>query len=272
LVLRFRLTPQAEEAYRREYRRLLESKVHPDYREAVAADPKMLDEAMWPIWESVRADLKDGGAWLFEALPPRRGRRPVVVAERFNHIFWLQKPRQSEDADWLIVGYESRAPTKWERMEMLGGRELDGAIVLPSSGDAPICPDCGCNLEVSNRAVSCPECRRPLPKHLVVQQEIAVALKDEAYHSLLDAQKQPINAAWATVKRSRTVREARWEGETVFLLTVTDDDHASTVADFEQLNELLAQSGCGRVTTDPYELTLLHRLADAHDRLKAAET
>jgi hypothetical protein len=266
------LTPQAEEAYRREYRRLLESTVHQDYREAVAADPKMLDDAMWPIWESVRADLKDGGAWLFEALPPRRGRRPVVVAERFNHIFWLQKPNGGDHVDWLIVGYESRAPAKWERMEMLGGRELDGAIVLPSSGEAPICPFCGCNLDVSDRAINCPECRQTLPKHLAIQREVLVAVKDKSYHALLDAQKQPINAAWATVKRGRTLREAQWEGETVFLLTVTDDDHASTVADFEQLNELLAESGCGRVTTDPYELKLLHRLADAHDRLKAAET
>jgi len=272
LVLRFRLTPQAEEAYGRDYRRLLESTVHPDYREAVAADPKMLDEAMWPIWESVRADLKDGGAWLFEASPPRRGRRPAVVAERFNHIFWLQKPRQSEDADWLIVGYESRAPTKWERMEMLGGRELDAVIVLPSSREAPICPLCGCHVGASGeRGLTCPECGRELPKHLAVQQEVLVAVKDKAYHALLDAQKQPINAAWATVKRGRTVREAEWKGETVFLLTVIGDDHASTVADFEQLNELLAESGCGRVTSDPYELKLVHRLAEAHDRLKAAE-
>lgn len=272
MVLRFRLTPQAEEAYRREYRRLLESTVHPDYRAAVTADSKMLDDAMWPIWESVRADLKDGDAWLFEALPPRRGRRPVVVAERFNRIFWLQKPSRGEDADWLIVGCESRAPTKWERMEMLGGRELDGAIVLPSSGVALICPGCGCNLHVSDRAVNCPECRQTLSKHLAVQREALVAVKDKAYHALLDAQKQPINAAWATVKRGRAVREAEWERETVFLLTVIDDDHASTVADFEQLNELLAESGCGRVTTDPYELKLLHRLAEAHDRLKPAET
>jgi uncharacterized Zn finger protein (UPF0148 family) len=232
----------------------------------------MLDDAMWPIWESVRADLKDGSAWLFEALPPRRGRRPAVVAERFNHIFWLQKPSRGEDADWLIVGCESRALTKWERMEMLRGLELDGAIVLPSSGVAPICPDCGCNLHVSDRAVNCPECRQTLPKHLAVEEEVAVALKDEAYHSLLDAQKQPINAAWATVRRGRTVRETQWEGQTAFLLTVTDNDAASTVADFEQLNELLAESGCGRVTTDPYELKLLHRLAEARDRLKAAET
>jgi hypothetical protein len=267
------LTPQAEEAYRREYRRLLESTVHSDYRGVVAADPKMLDEAMWPIWESVRADLKDGGAWLFDASPPRHGRRPAVVAERFNPIFWLQRPRESEDADWLIVGYEPRAPTKWERMEMLGGRELDGAIVLPSSGAPPICPFCGCHVGASGeRGLTCPECGRELPKHLAVQQEIAVALKDEAYHGLLDAQKQPINAEWAIVKRGRTVREAQWEGETVFLLTLTDDDHPSTVADFEQLNELLTESGCGRVTTDPYELKLLHRLAKAHDRLKATET
>jgi hypothetical protein len=266
------LTPQAEEAYRREYRRLLESTVHPDYRGVVAADPKMLDDAMWPIWESVRADLKDGGAWLFETSPLRSGRRPAVVAERQSRIFWLRKPTRGDDVDWLIVGHEARAPTKWERMEMLGGHELDGAVVLPSSGDALICPDCGCNLDVSDRAVNCPECRQPLPKHLAVQREVAVALKDQAYHVLLDAQKQPINAAWAQVKQGRTVREAQWEGETVFLLTVTDDDHASTVAEFEQLDELLAESGCGRVTTDPYELNLLHRLAEAHDRLKAAET
>ncbi len=276
MVLRFRLTPQAEEAYRRDYRRLLESTVHPHYREAVAADPKMLDDAMWPIWESVRADLKDGGAWLFEATSPTRGRKPVVVVERWKRVFWLAKPSQEDCVDWLIVGYEPRAPTKWERMEMLEGRELHGAIVLPSSDSAesvPICPMCGGNLAASgDRGQTCPECHAPLPKHLAVQQEVAVALKDEAYHSLLDAQKQPINAAWATVKRGRTLREAEWEGETVFLLTVTDDDHASTVADFEQLNELLAESGCGRVTTDPYELNLLHHLAEAHDRLKAAET
>jgi hypothetical protein len=61
------------------------------------------------------------------------------------------------------------------------------------------------------------------------------------------------------------------KGETVFLLTLTDDDHASTVADFERLDELLAESCCGRVTTDPYELNIIHRLIETHDRLKATE-
>jgi len=237
----------------------------------------MLDDAMWPIWESVRADLKDGGAWLFEASPPRRGRRPAVVAERFNHIFWLQKPRQSEDADWLIVGYESRAPTKWERMEMLMGRELVAAIVLPSSGDAPICPLCGCHVGASGeRGLTCPECGRELPKHLAVEREVLVAVKDKGYHALLDAQKQPINAAWAQVKQGRTVREVEWvdgkrEAETVFLLTIADDARASTVADFEHLDELLVEAGCGRVTVDLYELNLIHRLVETHKRLTDSE-
>jgi hypothetical protein len=251
--------------------------VHSDYREAVAADPKMLDDAMWPIWESVRADLKDGGAWLFEASPPRHGRRPVVVAERFNHIFWLQKPSLGEGADWLIVGYEPRAPTKWERMEMLGGRELDGAIVLPSSGEPPICPFCGRDVGASGeRGLTCPECGRELPKHLAVEREVLVAVKDKGYHALLDAQKQPINAAWAQVKQGRTVREVEWvdgkrEAETVFLLTIADDARASTVADFEHVDELLVETGCGRVTVDPYELNLIHRLVETHKRLTDSE-
>jgi hypothetical protein len=127
------------------------------------------------------------------------------------------------------------------------------------------------------RGLTCPECGRELPKHLAVQQEVLVAVKDEPYHKLLASQKQPVNAAWATVKRGRNVRQVRWEDakgetETVFLLTVTDNDHASTLADFEQLDEHLTESGCGHVTTDPYELNLLHQLAEAHDRLKAAET
>jgi hypothetical protein len=49
-------------------------------------------------------------------------------------------------------------------------------------------------------------------------------------------------------------------GQNIFLIVVADEKRTSTLAQEEELNDILAETEIGRVTSDPYEICEAHKM------------
>ena len=97
-----------------------------------------------------------------------------------------------------------------------------------------------------------------------VHRTVAVAVQPKTYRQLAEHLKAPINLAWVRLKRGRTIKAVRW-GETVLFLLTLDPDasQVGSILDEHELGEALADGhNAGAVISDPYELSLVIRLAD----------
>lgn len=131
----------------------------------------------------------------------------------------------------------------------------------PSSDDdrlrfiiAPTCPKCETNLTPS-RGLYCQQCALKLPPGLAVHPEIVVAIKRKDYEKLAIHLKQAVNAAWTRLMKGRKVdKTLNSMGQNIFMIVVADEARTSTLAQEEELNDILTETGIGRVTSDLYEI------------------
>lgn len=151
------------------------------------------------------------------------------------------------------------------------GKEEAGADVKPAKpspvqeGDrqrfivTPLCPKCGGKL-VPLRGLYCQGCGVKLPDKLAVHREVVVAIQPGSYKALATYLKQELNVAWSQLTRGRKVEKVSAMGQNVFLISVEDEMRTSTRAQESRLDDLLIQTGIGRLTTDPYEIKETHAM------------
>jgi len=126
----------------------------------------------------------------------------------------------------------------------------------------PKCPQCNTGL-VPGRGLYCPHCDLKLPPDLAVHPEVVVAIKRKAYDKLATHLKQATNVAWNQLLKGRKVtRTLNSMGQNLFIITVQDETRTSTLTDEQQLDNILIDTGIGRLTTDAYELREAHRMTD----------
>ena len=118
----------------------------------------------------------------------------------------------------------------------------------------PTCPKCLAIL-VPGRGIFCQACGVRLPAETAVHPEIVVAIKKGDYEKLAVHLKQGVNAAWTRLVRGRKVEKTLFSmGQNLFLIVVADEVRTSTLAQEEELNDILTETGIGRVTSDLYEI------------------
>jgi len=131
----------------------------------------------------------------------------------------------------------------------------------PSSSDdrqrfliSPTCPKCSTIL-TPGRGIFCQACGVRLPADVGVHPEIVVAIKKSDYEKLATYLKQAVNAAWTRLMKGRKVDKTLYSlGQNLFLIVVADEVRTSTLAQEEELNDILTETGIGRVTSDLYEI------------------
>jgi hypothetical protein len=126
----------------------------------------------------------------------------------------------------------------------------------------PKCPRCNTNL-APGRGLYCQQCSLKLPPELAVHPELVVVIIRKEYDKLATHLKQATNVAWNQLLKGRKVtRTLNSMGQNLFIITVQDETRTSTLTDEQQLDNILIDTGIGRLTTDAYELREAHRMTD----------
>jgi len=126
----------------------------------------------------------------------------------------------------------------------------------------PRCPLCSTNL-VPGRGLYCPQCNHKLPPELAVHPEVVIVIRRKEYDRLATHLKQATNVAWNQLLRGRRVdKTISSMGQNLFIITVQDENRTSTLADEQKLDNILTDTGIGRLATDAYELREAHRMTD----------
>ena len=126
----------------------------------------------------------------------------------------------------------------------------------------PRCPLCSTNL-VPGRGLYCPQCNHKLPPELAVHPEVVIVIRRKEYDRLATHLKQATNVAWNQLLRGRKVdKTISSMGQNLFIITVQDENRTSTLADEQKLDNILTDTGIGRLATDAYELREAHRMTD----------
>jgi hypothetical protein len=177
-----------------------------------------------------------------------RGRiRHTILTEGYE--FLLEKPAD-KNADWSydIMLLRPRGASK--PSELVRFARIIDQITVYKPDSAPRAPE-GADPMVLNLTK---------PDSTGVRQEFAFVIKTRNYKPLAAYLKAPINLAWKKIKEGRTVQRVFWEEDVIFLLT-RNTDHASTLEDEANLQDVLESVGAGRVITDPYELKKIREMA-----------
>ena len=88
-------------------------------------------------------------------------------------------------------------------------------------------------------------------------------IRRKEYDRLATHLKQATNVAWNQLLRGRRVdKTISSMGQNLFIITVQDENRTSTLADEQKLDNILTDTGIGRLATDAYELREAHRMTD----------
>jgi 16S rRNA C967 or C1407 C5-methylase (RsmB/RsmF family) len=69
--------------------------------------------------------------------------------------------------------------------------------------------------------------------------------------------------AWTRLLKGRKVdKTVNSMGQTLFIITVQDETRTSTLTDEQKFDNILTDTGIGRLTTDQYELKEAHKMMD----------
>jgi len=224
---------------------------------------------------------------------------PSTIMLVGNSKVVLAKPRMNKENFYNEINYvvlTVLTATRNDRSEALGGCEVKERIRIydhdllpaiipttseteqPAAGAAPqepyssemssaseqegiaTCPACGQPL--TQRDVCCSHCRHELPPSLAVHRELVVAIRKSDYDKLATHAKQEVNLAWNQLLIGRKVdKRVSSMGQTIFLVRIRDENHASTLVEEERLDRVLADTCVGRISSDPYEVRKAEELA-----------
>jgi hypothetical protein len=123
----------------------------------------------------------------------------------------------------------------------------------------PLCPRCSGKL-IPKRGTFCQSCGARLPDKFAVNREIVAAIRPSEYKKLADHLKQQLNVAWNQLLKGRRAEQVSSMGQVLLIITVQDETQTSTQAQENRFDELLVETGIGRLTTDPYELREAHAM------------
>ena len=131
----------------------------------------------------------------------------------------------------------------------------------------PICPKCRTNL-VPQRGAYCQSCGYVLSPELAVHQEVVVSIMIEDYKRLAKYLIHKVNRALGKLMQGRKLKRVITSmGQRILLVTVEDEMRTSTVAEEEILNDLLVETGIGRLSADIYEVKQAHEMTDSEDSM-----
>jgi hypothetical protein len=238
--------------------------------------------------------LNGNVAWIFEQTERRYVNNkwikypPSTIMLVGNSKVVLARPRMNKENFYFEINYvvlTVLTATRNDRTEALAGNEVKERIRIydhgllpatsetgqpaagaatqePSSSEIPsaseqerivTCPVCGHGL--TQRDLCCSHCRHELPPSLAVHRQLVVAIRKSDYDKLATYAKQEVNLAWNRLLIGRKVdKRASSMGQTIFLVRIRDENHASTLVDEERLDRVLADTCVGRISSDPYEV------------------
>jgi hypothetical protein len=131
----------------------------------------------------------------------------------------------------------------------------------------PICPKCRTTL-VPQRGVYCQNCGHALPPEIAVHQEVVVSIKIEDYKRLARYLIHKVNRALGGLMQGRKLeRVITSMGQRILLVTVEDEVRTSTATQEQILNDLLIETGIGRLSSDTYEVKQAHEMTDSEDSM-----
>jgi uncharacterized OB-fold protein len=131
----------------------------------------------------------------------------------------------------------------------------------------PTCPVCT-RVVVPERGIYCQNCGHPLPQEIAVHREVVVSIKIEDYKRLARYLIHKVNRALGALMAGRKLeRVTTIMGQRILLVTVEDEMRTSTTTQEQILNDLLVETGIGRLSTDTYEIKQAHEMADSEDSM-----
>jgi hypothetical protein len=132
---------------------------------------------------------------------------------------------------------------------------------------APICPECRTTL-VPRRGIYCQNCGHVLPPEIAVHEEVVVSIKIEDYKRLARYLIHKVNRALGALMAGRKLEKVITSmGQRILLVRVEDEMRTSTVCQEEILNDLLLETGIGRLSSDTYEVKQAHEMTDSEDSM-----
>jgi len=103
---------------------------------------------------------------------------------------------------------------------------------------------------------------------LAVHQEVVVSIMIEDYKRLAKYLIHKVNRALGKLMQGRKLKRVITSmGQRILLVTVEDEMRTSTVAEEEILNDLLVETGIGRLSADIYEVKQAHEMTDSEDSM-----
>ena len=131
----------------------------------------------------------------------------------------------------------------------------------------PICPECRAKL-VPRRGIYCQNCGHALPPEIAVHEEVVVSIKIEDYKQLARYLIHRVNRALGALMAGRKLEKVITSmGQRILLVKVEDEMRTSTVSQEETLNDLLLETGIGRLSSDTYEVKQAHEMTDNEDSM-----
>jgi hypothetical protein len=103
---------------------------------------------------------------------------------------------------------------------------------------------------------------------LAVHREVVVSIKIEDYKRLAKYLIHKVNRALGGLMQGRKLKRVITSmGQRILLVTVEDEMRTSTVAQEEILNDLLVETGIGRLSSDIYEVKQAHEMTNSEDSM-----
>jgi hypothetical protein len=211
-----------------------------------------------------------------DALAATEVKEPIEVEGNMPHTRSLpaQIPRPTEPSKPVPPSVAAPAATvttapakSLTEKKTIRGRESQEENDRQRFMITPICPKCRTNL-VPQRGVYCQSCGYALPPELAVHQEVVVSIKIEDYKKLARYLIHKVNRALGGLMQGRKLKRVITSmGQRILLVTVGDEMRTSTVVQEEILNELLVETGIGRLSRDSYEVKQAHEMADSEDSM-----
>jgi len=131
----------------------------------------------------------------------------------------------------------------------------------------PICPKCERTL-VPQRGIYCQNCGHALPPELAVHRELVVSIRIEDYKRLARYLIHRVNRALGALMQGRKLKRVITSmGQRILLVTIEDEMHTSTITQEVMLNELLVETGIGRLSSDTYEVKQACEMPDSEDSM-----
>jgi len=210
-----------------------------------------------------------------DALAAAEVKEPIEIEGNMSHARSLSpritKPTESPKPVPPSVPTATETATEAEsslaEKKVIGDRESQQESDRQQFVITPICPECRTTL-VPRRGIYCQNCGHVLPPEIAVHEEVVVSIKIEDYKRLARYLIHKVNRALGALMAGRKLEKVITSmGQRILLVRVEDEMRTSTVSQEEILNDLLLETGIGRLSSDTYEVKQAHEMTDSEDSM-----